>query len=150
MLPYLYSRCGNPGSAHAYGQPARAAVAKARAAVAAVMGAESPEEIVFASCGTEAINWALRAGIRAGWTRLLRLQEGGGGQQQQQQQQQEEEEEEEEEEEGEGTEEERQRRPHVITTAVEHPAVLALLRRMEAEGDIDLDVVRSTFLPLLQ
>lgn len=113
MLPYLYSRCGNPGSAHAYGRSPRRAVATARAAVAALAGAESPEEIVFCSCGTEAINWALRAGVRAGWRRKQEAQGGQGG----------------------------GRRPHVVTTAVEHPAVLALLRHLEAEGEIDLDVV---------
>lgn len=112
MLPYLYSRCGNPGSAHAFGRDPRAAVARARAAVAEAIGAESPDRIVFASCGTEAINWALRAGIRAGWQRGLGSMKGG-----------------------------EERRPHVITTAVEHPAVLVLLRHMEGTGEIDLSVV---------
>lgn len=125
MLPYLFSRCGNPGSAHSLGRRPRAAVAKARAAVAALVGAEGPEDIVFCGPGTEAINWALREGVRAGWRRRLaeqRQQQQGG----------------EDGESGGG-----RWRPHVVTTAVEHPAVLALLRHMEAEGEIDLDVVRA-------
>jgi cysteine desulfurase len=59
MLPYLREHFGNPSSAHVYGSLAHAAVEKARAQVALLVGAE-PDEIVFTSGGTEASNLAIR------------------------------------------------------------------------------------------
>lgn len=59
MLPYLTEHFGNPSSAHALGQVAHDAVDKARAEVAALIGA-APDEIVFTSGGTEASNMAIR------------------------------------------------------------------------------------------
>jgi cysteine desulfurase len=49
---------GNPSSAHRDGQAARAAIERARAQVAALLGAE-PDEIVFTSGGTEGDHAAL-------------------------------------------------------------------------------------------
>jgi cysteine desulfurase len=62
MLPYLTTEFGNPSSAHAYGRTAAAAVATARARVAALIGAHVPDEIVFTSSGTESNHLAL-AGV---------------------------------------------------------------------------------------
>lgn len=59
MLPYLRDHFGNPSSAHPYGARARAAVARARDQVAAMLGCD-PDEIVFTSGGTEANNLAIR------------------------------------------------------------------------------------------
>ncbi len=59
MLPYLTEHFGNPSSAHALGQVAHDAVAKARAQVASLIGA-APDEIVFTSGGTESSNMAIR------------------------------------------------------------------------------------------
>src|SRR5579862_6191121 len=53
MLPYLREQYGNPNSPYWLGQQARAAVEKARAQVAALLGAADPVEIVFTSCGSE-------------------------------------------------------------------------------------------------
>ena len=50
---------GNASSVHGYGQRARALVDEARSAVAALIEAD-PDEIVFTSGGTEAINLSLR------------------------------------------------------------------------------------------
>ncbi|MFJ6854153.1 aminotransferase class V-fold PLP-dependent enzyme [Streptomyces sp. NPDC091271] len=58
MLPYLTTEFGNPSSSHAYGRAAAEAVARARAQVAALIGA-APEEIVFTSSGTESNQLAL-------------------------------------------------------------------------------------------
>lgn len=58
MLPWLRGEFGNPSSAHAYGIRARDAVERARAQVAAAIGAR-PLEIVFTSCGTESNNLAI-------------------------------------------------------------------------------------------
>ncbi|MDN3028590.1 cysteine desulfurase family protein [Streptomyces sp. S.PB5] len=62
MLPYLTTHFGNPSSGHAYGRPAAAGVAGARAQVAHLIGAV-PEEIVFAGSGSEANTLALRGAL---------------------------------------------------------------------------------------
>jgi cysteine desulfurase len=62
MLPYLRGEYGNPSSAYALGQRAHAAVEKARAEVAALIGA-APEEIVFTGGATEATNIAIRGAV---------------------------------------------------------------------------------------
>jgi cysteine desulfurase len=59
MLPYLTTEYGNPSSSHAYGRAAAKAVGAARAQVAALIGARTPEEIVFTSSGTESNHFAL-------------------------------------------------------------------------------------------
>ena len=59
MLPYLRSERGNPSSDHAFGRRARYAVDKARAQVAALIGA-APSEIVLTSGGTESNNLVIR------------------------------------------------------------------------------------------
>ena len=46
MRPWIEEQFGNPSSSHIYGQRARKAVAQAREAVAALVGAEAAE-IVF-------------------------------------------------------------------------------------------------------
>ncbi|MBE0567647.1 MAG: cysteine desulfurase [Krumholzibacteria bacterium] len=63
MLPWLTTHFGNPSSPHVYGRRARAAVERARAQVAALVGAE-PAGVVFTSGGTEANNHALRGALR--------------------------------------------------------------------------------------
>jgi cysteine desulfurase len=59
MLPYLREHFGNPSSGHAYGRSAQAAVTRARAQVAGLLGCDA-DEIVFTSGGTEANNLAIR------------------------------------------------------------------------------------------
>ena len=64
MLPYFSEDYGNPHSAeHVMGQRAEAAVEKARAQVAAAIGAEV-REVVFTSGATEANNIAIRGAAR--------------------------------------------------------------------------------------
>lgn len=64
MGPYLGGAFGNPSSLHHEGRVARAAVDKARAQVAALIGAET-EEIIFTASGTEADNLALIGAVWA-------------------------------------------------------------------------------------
>ena len=64
MGPFLGGAFGNPSSLHHEGRVARCAVDKARAQVAALIGAE-PEEIVFTASGTESDNLALMGAVRA-------------------------------------------------------------------------------------
>jgi cysteine desulfurase len=59
MASALREEFGNPSSVHHFGQRAKAAMDEARAAVAALLGAE-PSEILFTSGGTESDNLALR------------------------------------------------------------------------------------------
>ena len=65
MVPFLASSYGNPSSAHSLGADTRTAVTKARKQVAQLLGANSPNEIVFTSCGTESDNWAILGGLQA-------------------------------------------------------------------------------------
>ena len=60
-LRLMTENFGNPSSTHALGRKAREELKNARAVIAASMGA-LPEEIYFTSGGSEADNWAIRAG----------------------------------------------------------------------------------------
>jgi cysteine desulfurase len=60
MLPWLRQGYANPSGSHAAAKLARAAIERARAQVAALIGAE-PEEMVFTGGGTESVNMALRS-----------------------------------------------------------------------------------------
>lgn len=64
-LPYLTQHFGNPSSSHSYAAQPRAAVAKARAQVADLLGA-STHEITFTSGGSEADTLAIRGAALAG------------------------------------------------------------------------------------
>lgn len=65
MMPFLTGEFGNASSTHSAGTAAREAVAAARENVAKLVGAGSPDEIVFTSGGTESDNWALRGAVEA-------------------------------------------------------------------------------------
>ena len=60
MIQHLETVFGNPSSDNQVGQPAAAALEKARAQVAALINAADPKEVVFTSGGTEANNHALK------------------------------------------------------------------------------------------
>ena len=64
MLPYFGEHYGNPGSVHAAGRRPAGALDCAREQVADFLGC-GPEEVVFTSGGTEAINLALRGVFEA-------------------------------------------------------------------------------------
>ena len=63
-LPYLTTHFGNPSSAHGYAVQPRRALAGAREAVAALIGA-APGEIVFTAGGSEADTLAVRGAVLA-------------------------------------------------------------------------------------
>jgi len=93
MRPFLEDCFGNPSSGHWAAARAKAALDKARAQVAALLGAES-DEIVFTSGGSEANNLALKG---VAWA----LRAKGN---------------------------------HIVTSAVEHPAILGPCRFLEQQG----------------
>ncbi|CAL9369196.1 Cysteine desulfurase IscS [Streptomyces sp. enrichment culture] len=64
MSPHLTEFFGNPSSSHPYGAGPRAALADARAEVAALIGAR-PHEVVFTASGSEADLLALRGAVLA-------------------------------------------------------------------------------------
>ena len=97
MRPYFIERFGNASSIHGPGQQARAAVERARDAVAALLHCRS-SEIIFTSGGTESDNLALFGILKPG--------------------------------------------DHLITSSIEHHAVLHAAERL-AERGIDV-----TFLPV--
>lgn len=65
MMPFLTGEFGNASSSHSAGTKAREAVANARENVAKLIGAASPNEVVFTSGGTESDNWAVRGAMAA-------------------------------------------------------------------------------------
>ncbi|MFQ5927798.1 MAG: cysteine desulfurase NifS [Terriglobia bacterium] len=100
MLPYLEEEFGNASSIHSFGQRSRAGVERARAQVAALIGAHE-KEVVFTSGGTEADNMAIQGVIGAS----------------------------------------DRSRKHIITSQIEHHAVLNTCQALEAQG------VAVTYLP---
>lgn len=121
LRPYLTEEYGNASSIHSFGQRARAAVERARAEVAALIGAQ-PKEIIFTSGGTESDNLAIFGVLNAAKTK-----QGG--------------------------------KKHVVTSAIEHHAVLNACQQLEkmgvdvtyipvgSEGIVDPDDVRRAIRP---
>ena len=99
MLPYFSERYGNPSSIYRLGQEARAALDRARATAARVLGCQ-PAEILFTSGATESNNLALKG---VAWHRRLRSVAG-------------------------------EPPPHVVTTQIEHHAVLHAAEALERQG----------------
>ncbi len=62
MLPFFSEHYGNPSSMHSFGGKVAGHIRKARAHVAALVGA-APEEILFTSCGTESDSTAILAAV---------------------------------------------------------------------------------------
>jgi cysteine desulfurase len=60
MQPFLAGAFGNPSSPHQHGLRARDALEAARAQAARLINAQSPEEIIFTSDGTESANLAVK------------------------------------------------------------------------------------------
>jgi len=65
MKPFFAEAYGNPSSLHRHGLLARDALARARSQVAAFINAESPDEIIFTSDGTESSNLAVKGAAAA-------------------------------------------------------------------------------------
>lgn len=123
MLPYYDSGFGNPSSVYELGEESKRAVERAREQIAATLNV-TPDTIYFTSGGTESDNWALRYAAGKG-TEGSCAKTGGAGRKFR--------------EESFGRQ---GRLPHIITTSIEHPAVLRTCEELEQEG------VRVTYLPV--
>ena len=60
MKPFFTEAFGNPSSLHQHGLRVRDALVKARTQIAALINAESPDDIFFTSDGTESANLAIK------------------------------------------------------------------------------------------
>src|SRR5688572_23884558 len=116
MLPYLTEKFGNASSIHFFGQEARAAVDKARHQVAGLINAR-PAEIVFTSGGTESNNLAIRGLLEA----QQQNPDNKGGR---------------------FFNDQGERKVHIISTAIEHPAVTGVCEELEKLGGYEV-----TYLP---
>ncbi len=111
MAPFLSAHFGNPSSSHGFGAAPAEAVARARAQVAAVLGAASAGEIVFTGSGTEADHLAIRGVLRAARTASAAGAPPSAGRA-----------------DAAGA------RPHLVIQATEHPAVLAAAEVAAEDG----------------
>ena len=93
MLPYFSELYGNPSSAHSFGGQIAKKLNNAKERIAALIGAESINEIIITSCGTESDNAAINAALLSNPSKK-----------------------------------------HIITTKVEHPAVLNYCKHLEKNG----------------
>lgn len=60
MKPFFMEAFGNASSLHQHGLRVRDALARARTQIGALINAESADDIFFTSCGTEAVNLAVK------------------------------------------------------------------------------------------
>ncbi len=125
MLPYFSERFGNASSIHSVGQRARYAVEAARESVAALIGAK-PAEIVFTSGGTEADNLAIFGTVAAATAAASAADINDAAQPAR----------------GSQTDAARGGARHIITSAIEHHAVLHACEQLQRDG---LDV---TYIPV--
>ena len=65
MKPYLTKKYGNPSSMYSFGGDIHHDIEEARERVADLLGASSPQEIIFTSCGTESDNTAIMSTLRS-------------------------------------------------------------------------------------
>ena len=94
MQPWLRGGFGTPTSLHKLGLEARDAIDESRTRLAKLLNAAEPEEIIFTSSGTEAINHAVKGAALAN----------------------------------------RRFGTHIVTTGIEHPAVLGSIAWLERQG----------------
>ena len=118
---------GNPSSLHSFGQGARKLIDQSRDTVAEFLNCK-PTEVIFTSGGSESDNLAIRgliAGVMGSRNPSASLRAGEFGM----------------------TEGEL---PHVITSAIEHHAVLHTVEDLEKEGKIEATYVKPNKLGVIE
>lgn len=122
MQPYLKEKFGNPSSLHAWGQEARQAVDLAREKIAKFLNCET-SEIIFTSGGTESDNLAIRGIIAYHISHIVKQDD---------------------------------KRlaisdmPHIITSQIEHHAVLNTCKALEKEGLAQVTFVKPNLQGLIE
>jgi cysteine desulfurase len=94
MIEVINSDFQNPSSQHTPGEQAALRLENAREAVARLLNADNPREIVFTSGGTESVNHAIKGVAMAN----------------------------------------REKGTHIVTTNIEHNAVIRSLKRLKSQG----------------
>lgn len=115
MLPFLKEDFGNPFSIHSWGQKAKVAIENAREKVAKFLNCSS-SEVIFLSSATEANNLAIKGLI----SNIPAFARASAGRQYL-----------------------KSNRPHIITSKIEHSAVLEPCRILEKQG-----LVEVSYLPV--
>jgi cysteine desulfurase len=127
IIPFFKESFGNPSSAHVYGNVAQEAVVVARKKVSQLIKASSESEIYFVSCGTEADNRCIDIALMNYYERVRKEKK-------------------------ELTEPwispflssplpSSSDLPQIITSSIEHPAVLCYLRNLKIAKKISLIVI---------
>lgn len=111
MQPFVLQCFGNPSSSHVFSVPCKEAVKTARKHVQSLVRAPRVEEIFFTSCGTESDNRAIDIALSAYREAVT------------------------------DSFLKKASPPHVITCAIEHPAVLVYVKQLEKRGDIELSIL---------
>lgn len=93
MAPYFTDLYGNASSMHTFGGQNRKVIDRAREQLAALIGAQYADEIIFTSCATESDNTAVWSATRT-----------------------------------------QPQKKHIITSAVEHPAIMEPYKYLETQG----------------
>ncbi|MDP3793666.1 MAG: aminotransferase class V-fold PLP-dependent enzyme, partial [Candidatus Uhrbacteria bacterium] len=129
MQPYFIDVAGNPSSFHTVGLRAKEAVTEARQTIARLLSARE-DEILFTSGGTESDNLAVMGIVKAQRQAILSFchSRAGGNP-------------------SDGSPglrfatPEDDKKPHVMTSAIEHHAVLEPLLHLQKIGEIELTVL---------
>lgn len=118
MMPYLREEYGNPSSLYGIGRSAKRAIDTAREKVAKLINCDK-YEIYFTGCGTESDNTALKGiayRFKDSWNKDVK-----------------------------NTDEAKSEKNHIITTKIEHHAILESCKNLEKQGfeitylDVDKD-----------
>jgi len=117
MQPYLRKEFGNPSALYKEGVMARQAVEHARQSVAESLGAHS-DEIVFTGSGTESDNLAILGVIKSCKGPSFATAVSAKDRPLQ-----------------------RRQLPHIVTSVIEHPAVLEVCKALERDGVADITYV---------
>lgn len=113
MEPFLWEHFGNPSSGHAFAAPCRDAIHKARGQVASMLGCD-PTEVVFTSCGSESDNHAIASAVDLFVAKNRSSDSKPNA---------------------------TMNKPHVVSTAVEHPAILEYLAAKAKANELTYDLV---------